>query len=331
MSAHDEPLWTAVAHGDAELERLETLLSRYRHVPLATARWTRVDVPSRTWRAPCAAAVAMLCAVLGLAGWFGWRLQWNQGAPWAFADELRDGTELPVGGILETRVGERARLAVARIGAIDVSPRTRLSLLATRSGGHRVALESGHIHARIWAPPMWFAVSVEGAEIVDLGCEFDLWVDRAGKGRATVQGGWIMHARADQETLVPAGYTLRFDTDRAEIPLRNDADAGFGAAVRQLDLALVAGAVDPSAEAAIALQATPQDVFTLLTLLTRHPTLAQGALYPKVADMLGAPRGDGRHRQAWIRGNADAINEWWDRAPRPPKQWWRNWRDAQMG
>jgi hypothetical protein len=328
MSVHDDQLWTAGAHGDAELDRLETLLARYRHVPLATAHRTVIDAPHRNWHAPAAAAVAMLSVLLAFAGWFGWRLQWSPGAAWDVAEERAARTQLPVGNILETRSGESARLRVARIGTIDVSPRTRVSLLQTRSGEHRIALESGHIRARIWAPPMWFTVKVQGAEIIDLGCEFDLWVDPAGNGRAVVQSGWIMHARGEQETLVPAGYFMHFNEDRAGIPLRNDAGAAFGAAVMKLDLALAAGAADPLSEAAVSQQATPEDMFTLLTLLTRHPSLAEGWLYPTVAEMLSAQPADGRHREAWAQGSTDAINAWWDRVPRPPKQWWRNWHDA---
>jgi hypothetical protein len=69
-------------------------------------------------------------------------------------------------------------------------------------------------------------------------------------------------------------------------------------------------------------------VLTLLTLMTRHPRLAEGPMYLTVADMLSAPAGDLQHRQAWAQGRANAIDEWWDHLPRPPKQWWRNWRDA---
>lgn len=270
----------------------------------------------------------MLCLLLAFSGWFGWRLQWSPGVAWNLAEEHSARTRLPVGDSLETRDGERVRLDVARIGTLEVSPRTRVSLLETRSGEHRIALASGHIHARIWAPPMWFAVSVPGAEVIDLGCEFDLWVDAAGNGRAIVQSGWIMHARDDQETLVPAGYTLSFDADRAEIPLHTDAGAAFAVAVVRLDHALAAGETDPSAETAVAQQATAADVFTLLTLLTRYPSLADGPLYPAVADMLGEPAADVRHRQDWTQGSTASINAWWDRVPRPPKQWWRNWGDA---
>lgn len=324
---HDDPLWSAGPHGDAELARLERLLEGYRHVP-ATRRWSAGDRPRRSRRMALASGVAVLGLLAAAGGWFGWRLQWQEGAAWTVSRTELAGGRLHVGGSLATDAAGQARVRVARIGALEVSPRTRLVLLETRMGEHRVALEAGHVHARIWAPPGWFGVRVDAAEVIDLGCEFDLWRKADGSGRASVQRGWILHSHAGQDTLVPAGHTIDFDAMRAGIPRRDDADPAFGAAVIRLDQALAGGGADRQSEREVATRAVPSDVYTLLTLMTRHPVLASGPLYPRLASMLGVPADDARHREAWSQGSTHAINDWWERVPRPPKQWWRYWRDA---
>ncbi len=244
------------------------------------------------------------------------------------ADSAAVTPALAVGETLLTGTGQHARVAIARIGALEVSPKTRLRLIETRSGHHRVALESGHVHARVWAPPGAFGVLDGGVEVIDLGCVFDLWKHADGSGRLAVGSGWVMHSEGGRETLVPAGYALDFGPDHVGLPLRPVAAAAFADAVNALDRALQAGHRDATAETRIGDLAAPDDAFTLLSLLTRYPALADGPLYPRLAETIGATPIDARHRVAWASGSVHAINAWWDRMPRPPKQWWRNWRDV---
>lgn len=332
MSRPDDPLWSPGAGGDAELQRLERLLQRYRHVPSAppppvvqpALRLGRTRLPLRL------AAVVAGIALLGTAAWLPWRLQWRADAPWSVVASGHGGgaVMLAPGERLVTGDGEQARIEVARIGVIEVSPRTRLALVATGPGRHRVALEQGHIRARIWAPAGYFGVRHGAAETIDLGCEFDLWQAADGSGRLTVRSGWVAHEVGAEETLVPEGHTLAFDAGRAGVPLRGDAAPPFRVDVTRLDAGLRAGRRDTALEHRIAAAARATDAHTLLALLTRHPSLADGPLYSRLAVLIGAPADDARHRAAWAAGGVHAINAWWDRIPRPPKQWWRNWRDA---
>src|SRR5262249_23148931 len=104
----------------------------------------------------------------------------------------RDGRQssLSVGGWLETGDRERASFGVANIGEVVVEPRTRLQLLSTRDGDHRLALARGTMHARIWAPPNQFFVETPSTLAVDLGCAYTLTVDDEGAGLVSVLVGW---------------------------------------------------------------------------------------------------------------------------------------------
>ncbi|WP_454258933.1 hypothetical protein [Pseudoxanthomonas mexicana] len=109
---------------------------------------------------------------------------------------------------------------MARIGRMEVLPRTRIRLLDTRTGHHRLELVSGRVRARIWAPPGYFAITAGASETIDLGCEFEMERDRQGNGSIHVTSGWIMHRVKGQETLVPAGSTMAFTAERGESPLQ---------------------------------------------------------------------------------------------------------------
>jgi hypothetical protein len=331
MTAQPDPLWDPAVRGDPALERLQSLLGAYRHVPApgfpqarsrpAPPRWRRRALP--------AAAAALAACVLGFAVWLPWRLQWAEGMHWRIeAGTVAGADALEVGRTLATAAHETATVQVARIGSMQVLPGTRIRLADTRAGHHRLDLLEGRVRARIWAPPGHFGISAGASEAVDLGCEFELERDRDGAGSLAVTSGWVMHTVHGQETLVPAGSSLRFDEARSGIPLAGTATPDFRAAVERLDLAMAQGRRAPEAEVAVAAGATAADGFALLTLLTRYPALASGPLYPEAAALYGAPGEDPGHRQAWLAGDVQAMNAWWEQVPRPPKAWWLNWRDA---
>jgi len=75
------------------------------------------------------------------------------GSP-SVADKLIDApTRLPVGQVITTDAGSRARIDVGSIGIVDVEPNSRIRLITSRAGEHRMALDRGRIRALIWAPP----------------------------------------------------------------------------------------------------------------------------------------------------------------------------------
>lgn len=332
MVEKPDPLWDPDLPGDQALERLESMLGAYRHVPRSDVVWPnarRTAAGRRRHRVVLGAAAALAACVVGVAVWVPWRLQWSENRQWTVEASARATPEsLGVGQTLTTSARQSATIRVARIGRMEVMPETRIRLSDTRAGRHRLELLEGRVRARIWAPPGYFGITTGASETVDLGCEFEMSRNPRGEGSLQVTSGWVMHSVNGQETLVPAGSNLRFDEARSGIPLADTATTGFRNAVESLDLAMSKGQRMPGLEADIAHAATPSDRFALLTLLTRYPTLASGPLYPRLATMFDEPALDPEHRKAWLHGSVHAMNRWWEQIPRPPKAWWLNWRDA---
>ena len=329
MDTSSDPLWDPQAPADADLRRIETLLRSQRHPQhrVPAPAWSMTSA-RRGGRRPMRVLLAA-CAVLGLAlaMWLPWRLQWDEGQPWPV---LRAGRieMLAVGDSLGTGPSEHLRLSVARIGEVTLAPNSRVSLIATGTQRHRLALQHGRLHARIWAPPGRFGVLHGGAETIDLGCEFDLLQRADGSGALRVRSGWVLQQVAGAEVLVPAGHAIAFDRKRSTIPLREAASPALRSALEELDTRMTAGWRIEALEAAVAASATGDDAFALLSLLTRHPALASGPVYPRLASLLRVDAGNGAHRKAWAAGSHHAMEAWWERIPQPPKQWWWHWRDA---
>jgi len=295
-----------------------------------------VSTPRRLRRQAVPWALAAGIAILLLGAGYQYRLAWVPGDTWSVVHHEGRGEEqrsqLRPGRTLETASNETARIAVARIGSIVLSPDSTLRLVETEKGKHRVALEQGHIRARIWAPPGYFGVRAGSAEVVDLGCDFDLWKHHDGSGRVFVRSGWVSYRVGTEDILVPEGYELSFSDGMAGTPLRPDAPEAFSSAVRELEAALLSanlrsGRLEDAAQRVV--DATrDEDAFTLLSLLTRWPALARTGLYPRLSAALGVQGDSTDHRRAWEVGDLVAIDAWWDTLPRQPKQWWANWRDA---
>ncbi len=330
MTEHNDPLWDPKLPAAPELAQMQRLLSRYRLAGPPPAAWLIEPPPQarrrRVW--PWALAACLVLA-LTLPGLLWLRLQWEAAAPWSVQGPDGEAAgQLGVGETLQTTHSAKL-LDVARIGQLQLAPGSRLVLTDTRRGRHRVSLAEGHLRARIWAPPGWFGVTDAHSELIDLGCEFDLWKHADGSGRVAVHSGWIVYRAGRDETLVPEHYTIGFRSDGIDTPLHVAATPALRNAVQAMDARFRLGQpADAALAQAVADAATDNDAYTLLVLLTREPALASGPLYSRLAEAFGLDGSNARHRAAWAGGNRHAIDAWWDALPRPPKQWWRYWRDA---
>lgn len=332
----DDVLWNPTQDSDSDVQRLEALLSPFG----VRARGLKLRA---TWqplrRIPLRRAVFGLAAVLAgcalLIGFGAYRLDWRSDKPWTVVTKHGDGrsalSALVPGSTLTTGRGETAMLAVARIGEVTLSSESRLKLVSTRAGRHRVRLEDGHLRARIWAPPDYFGVESGAAEVIDLGCDFDLWKHVDGSGRIYVRNGWVAYRVASQEVLVPSGFAMQFDAQNFLTPLRSNADPAFIDAVASLERVIAnSGARSASAMQAsrrVADLASDEDAYSLLSLLSRQPRLASGDLYPRLAKALSLSVVDPAHRRAWTEGSREAIDAWWTKLPVQPKRWLANWTD----
>lgn len=338
---NDDYLWTRAGTPDPEIQRLEQLLAPRawpaarqprtlpRALPRARSRWRRAGL--------ALAASLLLCALAG-AAWLQYRLAWPEGAAWRIARVQgavqglgADAAALEPGAELSTGSDGEVRLQVARIGEIQLAPESRLRLVQTRSGHHRVGLLHGRMQVRVWAPPMQFGVELPGAQLWDLGCAFELMSDREGQGTLTVHSGWVLLERGASEVLVPQGAQVALIAGSAAgTPYDLRASQAFRAALAAFDQQPAGAAPSPALAARVAAEAGEGDAISLLSLLQRHPGLAHGPVYERLRELL--PGTPAPAREAVAAGATGVLQPWWDALPYPPaKRWWWHWRDALPG
>jgi len=265
-------IWTAV---EAALDR----------PPVRRRRWTHLLVP-------LAAAAALVY----------WAIP-RHGVRW---DVVRiHGAEHVTGKIaagqwIETDGGSRATVTVGSIGTVDVSPNTKLRVVATKPGDHRFALSRGEIHATISAPPRLFFVETASGTAVDLGCEYSLRSGEDGEGLLQVTRGWVSFQWNGVESLVPAGASCR---TRAEggpgIPYFDDASESFRQA---LD--------NPTSLDTVLSAARARDTLSLWHLLWRVPPADRARVYDRMAALTPVP--EGVSRDLALRLDPATLARWKD-------------------
>ncbi len=184
------------------------------------------------------ALAAGLVVVAGISALWSWRWSWPAGAPWpatiytSAADSGDRPAPLQLARRFEVGPDASARVQIARIGSMAVSPGSTLVLSETRSSRHRVRLDRGAVRVRLWAPPGHFAFQTPAGSVIDLGCIFDLSVDGQGTTRVRVDTGWVQLANGSGEALVPAGaserHGRRVQTRRADLRRRRAGLRGGG-------------------------------------------------------------------------------------------------------
>lgn len=335
-------LWDRTGPVDLEVARLERLLRRHAHADVA--RRARVATPPkpvvrvrrRGWRIAFAAAAMLAVCAIGAGAWFQHRLHWEAGEPWRVLAQQGDvridgrsqqASTLTLDGTLETGTNAMTRLRAAGIGEVAIGAGSRVRLVETRTGRHRVQLEQGSLWARVWAPPGQFGVGVAGADVIDLGCEFLLKVDADGIGSLSVLSGWVQVDNLRREVLVPQGTRVRVNGDGAAgTPHAFSASPAFVVALEAIDARN--GAVDPQGDEVRRLiaESRPQDAISLLVLLRDYPQLAQGPMFERLTILLPTPLAT---RDAWRADRMAVLNTWWDALPYPRvKRWWTQWPDA---
>ena len=335
-------LWDRTGPVDLEVARLERLLRGHAHADVA--RRARVATPPkpvvrvrrRGWRIAFAAAAMLAVCAIGAGAWFQHRLHWEAGEPWRVLAQQGDvridgrsqqASTLTLDGTLETGTNAMTRLRAAGIGEVAIGAGSRVRLVETRTGRHRVQLEQGSLWARVWAPPGQFGVGVAGADVIDLGCEFLLKVDADGIGSLSVLSGWVQVDNLRREVLVPQGTRVRVNGDGAAgTPHAFSASPAFVAALEAIDARN--GAVDADGEEVHRLiaESRQQDAISLLVLLRDYPRLAEGPMFERLAQLLPTPIAT---RASWRADRMAVLNAWWDALPYPRvKRWWTQWPDA---
>jgi len=330
-------LWDRTGAPDADVQRLEQVLARYRHdQPL------RVVAPARNWRVwkwTLAIAVAATCcfaAYIALLPQFGrpgeaWKVANRAGRTLIAGTHIFDDGHLAPGQVLETDAASRAELFAGMLGSITVEPNSRLRMVRSdrEKGRYRLALDHGVIRARLWAPPHTFAFDTPSATAWDLGCAFTLEVDPSGYGLVRVTSGWVQFGDDDHhETLIPAGaVAISLPGRGAGSPFFEDSTPAFQAALRRFDFDPLEPNAREAAFATLLSEARPRDVYTLLTLMRVLSPEDRGRAFDRAAQL--APPPEGVTREAVVQHDWKLIGKWQHALGYGnAKSWWKHWPDV---
>jgi len=336
-------LWDPSADPDPEIERLETLLR-----PLQTKRpLAPLPAPPTRWLtarflAPALAAAAAVLLMVG-ATWrstsqsSAWivaavsgdpRVESSPGPLHPGASSIGAGSHLAVGQALVTDAASRARIDVEDLGEVTVDVNSRVRLIESRSGRHRLALDRGTLRALIVAPPGQFVVDTPSARATDLGCAYTLHVDDDGLGLISVQAGWVAFEfngpNGKNESFVPAGASCR-TVPRAGpgTPRYDDAEQPFQDSLDEVDYGGDATRTEPSLEYVLQ-HARPRDAMTLWHLVSRVDAAHRGAVVDALAARVPMPKGV--TRDAALRLDRAALDAWWNALGLDDAGWWRVWK-----
>ncbi|HEY6987831.1 MAG TPA: hypothetical protein VH369_05580 [Bryobacteraceae bacterium] len=299
---NDDYLWDRSGKPDASVAHLEQVLGRLRWREKKRRRWP--------WMVAATAAAAALLIGLGIhlsPPATSWTLSVAGKAPTA----VRAGQVITHGTMESDFVGE-----------VEIEPKSRLRLLASHAGEHRMALDHGTIHALIWAPPAAFVVDTPSAKTVDLGCRYTLRVAPDGAGFLTVETGWVAFQWKHLESFIPAGAACATRPGHGpDTPHFLDAPQNLVASVARFDRTQ-----DPQALAAVLDAARPRDALTLWHLLERTQGEERAEVFDRFAALVKlSPEVT---REAVLRADPKAMDAAWNALQLGDTSWWREWKRA---
>ena len=276
-------------------------------------RASRQQHPRRARFRAWYAAALVVVFVGGASAWWllphlvtpAWEVARLEGTPRVGETPLADTGKLHPGEWLETDDHSRAALDIGVIGNVEVEPNTRLQLVEANPREHRLALEAGTIHARIWAPPRLFFVETPSALAIDLGCTYTLYVDSTGGSLLHVTSGYVELQHEERTSVVPQGsMCLTRPGLGPGTPFDEDASEAFREALNRLDFE------DGGADALTALlaEARLEDTATLWRLMYEIDPTERGRLYDRLVELVPPP--DGITREAVLRADIEAIRTW---------------------
>lgn len=270
MTINEDYLWDRSGEPDPVVEKLEGVLSVYKHRPIDVEKAAPPPRRSRWWLPAAAAAAAAFVLV-----WAPWSRSderpTEDPAPVEVADEspyeirvesgeavldvggsapiqLAPGKrvhKLPVGSTLRAPAGSKVMLVAdddldgfKRITLDDTDRSSVVRLDEASEDTHRLYLERGKISAFIGADvkPRLFQVGTPAGLAVDLGCKYDLIVDDDGRTSLDVTMGCVTFEVDGRAQWVPAGFRMSAPRGgRLSPPVNSDeASRPFREAVRRL-------------------------------------------------------------------------------------------------
>jgi len=335
----DDYLWDGSGEPDAEVQKLENLLGRYRQDQPAPASVVEQAFDQLAAEKPVrhrwsfllsrfsfqlAAAAAVL--LIGVATFVvirvrqtnnsgpAWEIARIEGAPrvgWHSLSANSETAKLKVGQTLVTDNSSRASITLDETGQIEVDPASRLRVIASGPDRKRLSLERGTIHATIWAPPGEFVVDTPSAVAVDLGCVYTLHVDDSGAGLLRTTMGWVGFKLNGHESFIPAGAVCATQPKIGPgTPYFEDASPSFRNALSKFDFAKVTRQEHNALLGILLVDARPQDALTLWHLLSRVSDADRPGVYDRLAVLAPPPKDV--TREGILRLDLKMLDSWWN-------------------
>ncbi|MBP8273917.1 MAG: hypothetical protein KAY59_05765 [Acidobacteria bacterium] len=330
---HGDYLWDRGGTPDSELQRFESLLGKLAQPqpPPPLNFDVRIAPPPRAWMTLVSIAASLtLVSGLVMAGWWlsrqheeGFAVTRVAGTPRVGRTPVTDGSELRVGGWLETPEDARATVDIGDIGRVDLEPNGRLGLTRVAPGDYRMHLTRGTMHALIWAPPGQFTVATPSSTAIDLGCAYSLTVGDDGDGLVRVTSGWVGFEYAGRESFIPEGALCRTRRGRGPgTPHYDDTTERFRAALDVVDF----GDLPLQREALTVVldDARQRDALSLWHLLARVEPSERDRVYTRLAALVPPPADV--TRDGIREGRQDMRDAWWNQLGLDTASWWRTWK-----
>ncbi len=354
----DDYLWDGSGEPDPEIQRLESVLGRFRHdrpapeFPEQLSFFERLRLWISLPRLAGVAAMALLVVAVMQLSRLGnrapnsseqgktkstaargtepaapkpaWDVARLEGRVKLGAESLSDRGRLALGEWLETDATSRVRIAVGTIGEVVVDPNTRVRLVEAGEKQHRLALARGTIHARIWAPPGNFVVDTPSAKAVDVGCAYTLQVDDKGAGLVRVTSGWVGFQFDGRESFIPTGALCATRPGVGPgTPYFQDAAKKLRAAIAKLDFEKTSPAERDAALRTALTAARKRDAITLWHLLSRVTNVERSRVYDRLAALVPPP--EGVAPEGILHLDKPMLDLWWNQIGLGDTSWWRMW------
>lgn len=216
---------------------------------------------------------------------------------------------LAVGGYITTDDSSKAELYVAGLGSVIIEPGSKVKLVKSTDGEHRIQLDYGSIDANIFAAPRTFFVDAGSVTAVDLGCSYKFSMDKAGDGLLYVRSGKVaLESASGRESLVPEG---KFCVTKQNIgpgtPFREDSSPELKKALMEFDF----GSCGAQCVNTIIKSSKKTDAVTLVNILPRVDEQYKAKVYDRVAYFYPAPKNIPADSIPRLK-RLENVNEWVD-------------------